>query len=121
MTTPDWQAVAAAVKNRRAELGMKQKELAEAAGFDPSTIRNVETAARSSYDYVTLAKISTALKWLPDALDRISKGADPAEMEPEVPGGTAAHDGSIEQLATLVRELQDEVRELRRQLEERTD
>lgn len=63
---------------------MKQNQLAEAAQLDPSTIRNVETQARSSFDDVTLAKISKALGWPADTLRRISNGEQPRTADTEV-------------------------------------
>lgn len=75
----DWAGVAAAVKNRRVALGMRQKELAEAAGYDASTIRNIETQARPNFDPVTLSNVSRALGRDPGWLDAIARREVPSD------------------------------------------
>lgn len=61
MTELDWTAVGRAARSRRAALRRTQKRVAADAGLDVSTVRNVETSARSSFDEATLGRLSGAL------------------------------------------------------------
>lgn len=112
----DWEAIADAVVRRRKDLGMRQKELADATGYDPSTIRNVEHHARSSYDPLTLPRISRALDWPSDALERIGRGEPYEGIRLDPP---AARSGDTIDMAEELRRLREEVAELRRELRER--
>ena len=67
----DRQALARAVKDRRAELGMTQKDLENVSGVSSSTIRLIENAQGTRhYRSVVLSDISRALEWPEDSLHR---------------------------------------------------
>lgn len=67
------------VKRRRGELRLGQKDLL--ARMDPplgiETVRRVEAGDQRNYRLTTLAAVSVALDWPPDALERIAYGEDP--------------------------------------------
>lgn len=88
----DWAAVATAVKERRLELGLRQKDLADRADMDPSTIRNLEKQARDNFDDLTLSKVSKALGWPPLWLDAISRGERPDPDEQGAAGRSGRYD-----------------------------
>jgi transcriptional regulator with XRE-family HTH domain len=72
-TTVDLEAVSAAFNARVDQLGIPFAELARRADVDPTTLyalRNAENAPRAR----TLAKVSQALGWPADALERIGQG-----------------------------------------------
>lgn len=107
-----WEDVAAAVRRRRSELGLRQNELADRAAVDVSTLRNIEHVRRESYDPVTLAKVSRALGWETDAIDRILAGEEPVERrDSSVPGTELAETNRL--LGTL----EARVREIERRLD----
>jgi transcriptional regulator with XRE-family HTH domain len=72
----DWDAVATAIKSRMRELQLTQMDLAAKSGVSIATIRELQhnTAPRRRSPR-TLAAISTALRWPPDHLERVSEGA----------------------------------------------
>jgi transcriptional regulator with XRE-family HTH domain len=90
----DWEAVAKAVKERRVELGMRQKDLATAAGLDASTIRNIETQARSRFEPLTLSRVSKALDRPSGWLQAVSEGTDLSE----IPEGASGADATLDDL-----------------------
>jgi transcriptional regulator with XRE-family HTH domain len=68
----DRQGLARAVKDRRAELGMTQKDLENVSEVSSSTIRLIENAQGTRhYRSVVLSDISRALEWPEDSLHRI--------------------------------------------------
>ncbi|MGH3443267.1 MAG: helix-turn-helix domain-containing protein [Nitriliruptorales bacterium] len=107
-----WEEVAAAVRRRRGELGIQQNELAELAAVDVSTLRNIEHVRRTSYDPVTLAKVSRALGWETDGIDRVLAGEEPRERPEPVPADTG-----VTETARLLGALEERVRAIERRLD----
>lgn len=70
-----WQAVADAISLRRRELGLAQKDLAARSGVSPATLRKLCSGAEGHYRPQTLARVSEALDWPPNALVEILGGA----------------------------------------------
>lgn len=73
----DSERVRPAVEARMAELGIKtQDELARRADVHVETLRDLLLGRRASFKRVTLAQIAAALDWVPDAIEKISSGAE---------------------------------------------
>jgi transcriptional regulator with XRE-family HTH domain len=81
----DQRGAGAAVAARRGELGMTQRDLADAAGCDTKTVYNLESGTRWPIAR-TRSAISVALGWQPDALNTIAAGAGAL---PGLPGPAA--------------------------------
>ena len=64
---------------------MSQLDLAAEAGVGEATLRALETARRTSFSAVTLARIARALGWTPDSPHRILAGDDPVLAEDDEP------------------------------------
>lgn len=74
----DWQRVADAVADRRAEMGFKrQEDAAEAADVGVTVWREIEGAKKTVYRRGTLTRIAKLFGWPPDMLQRIAAGEDP--------------------------------------------
>ena len=85
---PDaWQRVAAAVVARRSYLGLTQEELAANASVGATTIRYIETAARSAYRALTLARVAAALEWPASRFVELLAGDYEGEEDEFAPGG----------------------------------
>ena len=75
---PNWAAVARAVSERMDELGMSQMDLVRRSGVSDATIRRLTRGDdRYGFRRTSLAAVSKALGWRPDALTAISRGEDP--------------------------------------------
>ena len=60
----DWKRLAEEVIRRRTHLGYPtRKEFAEATGFKPKTLGDLETLKRTNFSQVTLAQLEKALDW----------------------------------------------------------
>lgn len=70
--TPDWAAVASALRERLTERGMTPGELAEVANVSPTTVRELmqNTSARNRQPR-TMTALSVALGWPPDHLRNV--------------------------------------------------
>ena len=73
-TDGQWEALARAVQQRRAELNLRQHDLEERGGPSVGTVRNVEQGARSSYNLRTLTQLEVALRWPPGTVRKILNG-----------------------------------------------
>jgi len=96
-----WRRVAAAVVARRTQLGMTQEELAAAAIVSPTTIRYVETAARSAYRALTMARVAAALDWPASRFIEILAGEPGDETEDDGYGQEVGDDWRDERIASL--------------------
>jgi transcriptional regulator with XRE-family HTH domain len=116
MTTTSVRArtLAVTVDQRMRELGLDQRALAQRAGVAPATVRQVQQEDDRSPLPTTLAKLSRALDWPPDALVRILSAVPerPVEAPPapdyEPPGIV------VTSLLDRLVELEEEVARLRR-------
>lgn len=94
----DWPAVAAAVRNRMAELDMTQAEFIHKSRLAPMTIRNLlEDEPPRKATRPTLATASEALGWPRDRLERILNGEAPPDPD--------ADDKTIGELGRMRRKL----------------
>ncbi len=81
MAGMDWDRLAQAIIDRRAELGYRKREaFAAAAELSARLLSDLEHNRRQNYDRVTLASVEKALKWEPGAIQRILQGADPSTV-----------------------------------------
>lgn len=69
-----WERAARAVRRRRAELGLRQDDVAAAGRVSISTVSGIERAARANYRMSKLAAVSRGLQWPPDAIEGIVTG-----------------------------------------------
>jgi transcriptional regulator with XRE-family HTH domain len=72
-----WAAVAEAINERVAELGWRQRELAERSHVSPAIVREIQrhTVERRRSPR-TLESLSIALGWNPEHLDAVLKGGE---------------------------------------------
>jgi hypothetical protein len=68
--------LAAAVKERRDQLGLTQIQVWEAGGPSNSTLTAIEGASQSVISTATLRKLDTGLGWAPGTAVRILSGGD---------------------------------------------
>lgn len=88
----DWGALAAAVRDRRLALGLRQGDLEALGGPSQGTVKNIEQSARTKYAQRTFAQLETALGWPHGAVARILSG----DSEPEMDEGGATPDRAEE-------------------------
>jgi hypothetical protein len=81
----DWPRLAAAVRDRRGELGLTQEQAAAAGGPSTATMRLIEGALQDSYTPATLRKLEGALHWKRGSVRDILSGGSPAPLEQEAP------------------------------------
>jgi hypothetical protein len=83
----DWAAVAEAINERVAELGWRQRELAERSHVSPAIVREIQrhtTERRRSPR--TLESLSVTLGWEPQHLESVLKGHRPLTVTEQVTG-----------------------------------
>lgn len=88
------QRVGAAVKARREELGLEQKDCVQRARglVGRTTWQAVEAAEdASSFTRPVLLGVCVALGWRDDAFDRVKDGREPVIEEVALPGVESAH------------------------------
>jgi transcriptional regulator with XRE-family HTH domain len=105
----DWAAVAKAINERVAELGWRQRELAERSHVSLATVREIQrqTVERRRSPR-TLESLSVTLGWQPQHLDEVLNGAgSPTAGQPVTGSGEALSP----RLDTLERRL-DEITQL---------
>ena len=102
--TDDWAAVARAINQRAAELGLRQRDLVERSRLSKAVVgelaRNAAPRRRSAR---TLEALSTALDWHPQHLSAVLAGREPPSVGEPVyrPGDVPAR------LAAIERQLRD--------------
>ncbi|AZQ77637.1 XRE family transcriptional regulator [Flaviflexus ciconiae] len=90
----DTQALAQAVTQRRATLGIDtQRELAEKADLSPRMVGEIENARRDSYRDSTLFKIDRALNWKLGSSQGVLNGLPPYPLEDHVDTDEAVEEG----------------------------
>lgn len=106
----DWAAVARAINQRVAELGLRQRELAERSGVSQAIVREIQrNTVQRQRGARTLEALSVALDWHPEHLTAVLGGHRPPEVdEPvttDVPGRLSAIERHLRvitrQLATM--------------------
>lgn len=93
--TDDWAAVATAINQRVAELGLRQHELAERSGVSQAIVREIQRdTVRRRRGARTLEALSVGLDWHPEHLTAVLGGHTPPQAsEPpstDVPSRLAA-------------------------------
>lgn len=110
----DWPHLAAAIRQRRDELGMTQQQVAEDAEVSTMTVRNLEAGRAYTRLPPSLSSVERALGWQHGSARAILAGGEPtliqeaaeptATDEPATPGaGAAAPLGDIRTLPLAVR------------------
>jgi hypothetical protein len=105
----DWAAVAEAINERVAELGWRQRELAERSHVSSAIVREIQrhTVERRRSPR-TLESLSVTLGWEPQHLDAVLKGRRPPGAREPVTGNGET---PISRLDTIERRL-DEITQL---------
>jgi DNA-binding XRE family transcriptional regulator len=108
--TDDWVAVATAIKERRAELGLTQTALGELAQVSKQTIGDLENArVRSRRSPRTLEAVSVALEWHQGHLAAVRVGLSPPRVGEPVPRSDDDITGHISVVEHYLRKLLDRV------------
>ena len=77
VTVTDWTRLARAARVRRKALGLTQREVADRAGVNVMTIRNLEGLRTFARMPATIGKVETALGWAFGSAERIIAGGEP--------------------------------------------
>lgn len=109
----NWAAVSNAINSRIAELGWRQRELADRSGVSQAIVREVQhNTVERRRSARTLESLSVALGWHPQHLDSVLRGRRPPEVdEPmNVQGDTmwsrlTSIDNRLGEVADLLREM----------------
>lgn len=99
-----WQAVAAHVAEAMTARALSQADLADASGVSAYTVRRVMHGETGNYRPDRLRKISRALGWSADSIERILAGGEPEPM------ATATAEQEVEELRGIVDERVAELR-----------
>lgn len=73
----DWPRAARLVRERMAQKGLDQVELARRSGVSDATIRNLTRGERHGYRAKQLGRLAEALDWEPGTIERLARGEDP--------------------------------------------
>lgn len=101
----DWTAVAEAINERVAELGWRQRELAERSHVSPAIVREIQrhTVERHRSPR-TLESLSITLGWEPEHLDAVLRGHDLPTPRTRVNG---SHETMPSRLGAIERRLDE--------------
>lgn len=102
--TEDWAAVARAINQRMAELGLRQFELVERSHVSQAIVREIQrNTVQRQRSARTLEALSIALDWHPEHLVAVLGGHTPPQAgEPvttDVPGRLTAIERHLRQIA----------------------
>jgi len=85
--------VAAAVKERMAELNVDQAEVVRRSGLSDPFVRGIMRGnPRGTPRPKNLRQFAEALAWSPDSIDRLLAGDDPVELDTPTPAGDDVSD-----------------------------
>lgn len=76
-----WGAVSRAINQRMKEFGWDQADLVRRAGVSDPTVRHLQRGTKSQYRRSSLRKVSVALLWPPDGIERLAEGATVEDLE----------------------------------------
>ncbi|MGH3898807.1 MAG: helix-turn-helix domain-containing protein [Pseudonocardiaceae bacterium] len=124
----DWAAVAYAISQRMAELGISQRELIERSQVSKATVGELyHNSAQRRRSARTLEALSTALGWHPRHLDAVLKarrapdlGEPVSRSDEDIPGRLAAIEYRLTQIETqlsTINELGDRLNEINANVE----
>jgi transcriptional regulator with XRE-family HTH domain len=124
----DWAAVARAIEERMAELGLNQRELIERSRVSKATVMEIRrNSAERRRSTRTLEALSAALEWHPQYLNALLQGRRiPAIGEPvirsgdDIQGRLAVIEYRLDQIATqlaAIGELGDHLEEINNNIE----
>lgn len=114
MTEPDWAGLREAVRDQLNATGLTPGEVAVRAGLSRETVRPILHAIPGNYRAPTLAKVSLAIGWTGDSIQRVLDGDAPQQT-----ADTLA--GQIQQLTDEVRSLNLRLADVERQLSPRPE
>jgi DNA-binding Xre family transcriptional regulator len=72
-----WDRVAKAVDERMLDMNLTMTELSDRAELSPITVRRVRQAKGTKLTVSSMRKLSTALGWTPDSIQRLINGQEP--------------------------------------------
>jgi transcriptional regulator with XRE-family HTH domain len=105
--TEDWAAVSKAMNERMAELGMKQRELAELSGVSLANVREIQhNKIQRKRSRRTLEALSTALGWHPGHIAAVLHGRKPLQ-----PGQTGEVTDEIRARLSVIEDRLDDITE----------
>lgn len=108
-----WAYLAECLEDRMAELGIGQGELARISGVSDLTIRQLQQAVVKPRQARTLSRLSRALQWPGNGLNRLLRGtATPADLSAELAGTPEATRLEHEAHAILGVQLSKAIRDL---------
>lgn len=82
----DWERVGQAIRARRLHLDIGQDQL----GISKAVASNLENGKQTSFARSSLMRVSRALGWTSDSIERMVRGEDPISAEPSVDERLAA-------------------------------
>ncbi len=80
MSPPDWPRLGRYVRERRAELGLTQEEVATRGGPSTATLRLIEGGEHGPFRAKSLRQLADALHWTPESPRAILTGREPVEV-----------------------------------------
>lgn len=104
-TKERWGAVAEAITARMAELALSQADLVRTSGVSDATIRKLMRGEAGNYRPDRLAKVSQALGWGPDGIDRIRAGTQPNHSAPAMSDRLDRLEAQMQEVLAIVRRL----------------
>lgn len=81
----DWRRLAEYAVRRRIELGFTQDQVKDGKRPSVATVRNIETAAQTSYQPGVIAAFERALRWQGGSVQRILANQEPVELGQPAP------------------------------------
>lgn len=117
--TDDWAAVARAIKERKYELGLNQRQLGERANVSKQTIGELENnSVNRRRSARTLRAVSVGLDWHPDHLAAVLAGLTPPPTAEPVPRTDDDVPGHFSVVEHYLRQLLDQVSTINGRLDE---
>jgi transcriptional regulator with XRE-family HTH domain len=108
--TDGWAAVAAAINERLAELGLQQRQLAERSHVSLATIREIQRhSVERRRSPRTLESLSVALGWSPDYLSSLLAGGDKGNGTSAAQNGTESLDDRLREIIRILYDLKSDL------------
>ena len=117
--TDDWAAVARAIKQRKTELGLNQRELGERANVSKQIVGELENnTVNRRRSARTLRAVSVGLDWHPDHLAAVLAGLTPPSANEPIPRTDDDVPGHFSVVEHYLRQLLDQVNTINGRLDE---